>query len=316
VAGAAALILSVEPSLSATALKADILENVDKLPALAGRVTSEGRLDVCRALPGCGQPPPPPPAVPANTALPAIAGTPQAGQTLTASTGSWTESPTTYTYQWQRCAANGAGCAAIPGAGSRTYLVGSGDVGSTLRVSVTAYDSAGPSAPAVSAQTAAVQTAPPTFGKTTVGPLADSFAANRKRVSLYALATPGNVTRLSIYLEPGGGSGHQVLQGIVYANSSGQPGALLGTTGQLTFLSTNSPGWYDLTFSTPLKLAAGSYWIGVITGTTSYVAGFRYQSVAGARDYNTNSYTAKPSNPFGAVASDREQTSLYATYTP
>ena len=36
VAGAAALILSVEPSLSATELKADILENVDKLPSLAG----------------------------------------------------------------------------------------------------------------------------------------------------------------------------------------------------------------------------------------------------------------------------------------
>jgi thermitase len=316
VAGAAALILSVEPSLSATALKADILQNVDKLPSLAGRVISEGRLDVCRALPGCGQPPPPPPSVPVNTGLPAIAGTPQAGQTLTASSGSWTESPTGYEYQWQRCAASGAGCTAIPGAGSRTYVAGSGDIGSTLRVSVMASNSGGSSAPAISAQTAAVQTAALTFGKTSVGPSPDSFAANRKRVSLYPLPSAGNVSKLSIYLEPGGGSGHQALEGIVYADSGGKPGALLGTTNQLTFLSTNAPGWYDLTFSAPLKLAAGSYWIGVITGATSYVAGFRYQSLSGGRDYNANTYTSKPSNPFGAVATDREQTSLYATYTP
>jgi thermitase len=63
VSGAAALILSAEPSLSASALKADILENVDKLPSLAGKVISGGRLDVCKALPGC-ETLPPPPAVP------------------------------------------------------------------------------------------------------------------------------------------------------------------------------------------------------------------------------------------------------------
>jgi subtilisin family serine protease len=53
VAGAAALILSVTPSLSAAALKAHILENVDKLPSLAGKVISGGRLNACRAISGC-----------------------------------------------------------------------------------------------------------------------------------------------------------------------------------------------------------------------------------------------------------------------
>jgi subtilisin family serine protease len=53
VAGAAGLILSVEGSLSATELKADILHNVDQLPSLAGKVITRGRLDVCKALPGC-----------------------------------------------------------------------------------------------------------------------------------------------------------------------------------------------------------------------------------------------------------------------
>ena len=47
--------------MSATALKADILDNVDPLPSLSGKVITGGRLDVCKALPGCAtqqQPPP------------------------------------------------------------------------------------------------------------------------------------------------------------------------------------------------------------------------------------------------------------------
>ena len=69
-------------------------------------------------------------------------------------------------------------------------------------------------------------------------------------------------------------------------------------------------------FAAPVKLAAGNYWIGVITGSTTNVAGFRYDSVANSRDYNNNSYASGPSNPFGSVNIDAEQTSLYATYTP
>jgi hypothetical protein len=53
VSGAAALILSVEPSLSPAALKQDILANVDPLFSLSGVVASGGRLDICKALPGC-----------------------------------------------------------------------------------------------------------------------------------------------------------------------------------------------------------------------------------------------------------------------
>ena len=52
VAGAAALILS-RGYRSATALKADILDHVDPIPALAGRVRTGGRLDICRAMGGC-----------------------------------------------------------------------------------------------------------------------------------------------------------------------------------------------------------------------------------------------------------------------
>ena len=58
VSGAAALILSAEPTLSTTALREDILDNVDRLPSLEGKVSSGGRLDVCKAILGCASAPP------------------------------------------------------------------------------------------------------------------------------------------------------------------------------------------------------------------------------------------------------------------
>ena len=54
----------------------------------------------------------------------------------------------------------------------------------------------------------------------------------------------------------------------------------------------------------------------MITGASSGVAGFRYNSVSGSRDYNGNAYTSGPTNPFGSVTTDSEQMSVYATYTP
>lgn len=94
---------------------------------------------------------------PVNTALPVVSGTAQVGQTLTASTGSWGGTqPLSYAYQWQRCDSGGAACGAIVGATGSSYLVAGGDAGVTLRVAVTASNSAG-SATATSAATAVVQ---------------------------------------------------------------------------------------------------------------------------------------------------------------
>lgn len=98
------------------------------------------------------------PGTPANTVLPAITGTATSGDTLTASTGTWTESPTSYTYQWRDCNGSGALCRNITGATASTYFVQVSDVSKTIRVIVTATNGNG-SASATSNQTSAV-----TFG--------------------------------------------------------------------------------------------------------------------------------------------------------
>jgi hypothetical protein len=93
---------------------------------------------------------------PANTTLPSISGMAKDGQQLTASNGSWTNSPISYTYQWQRCASDGGGCGPINGANSQHYTVSTNDVGHRLRVQVTAHNNGG-SGTATSAPTAIVE---------------------------------------------------------------------------------------------------------------------------------------------------------------
>ncbi len=100
------------------------------------------------------------PAAPSNTSLPTISGTAQAGQTLVASTGIWSgAAPLSYSYQWERCNAEGTDCAVIEGATGTGYELREGDIDSTLRVKVTATDASG-STTAVSVASAKVQAEP------------------------------------------------------------------------------------------------------------------------------------------------------------
>lgn len=97
------------------------------------------------------------PAPPTNTSLPTISGTPQLGQTLSANSGRWVGSPTSYTYQWQDCATT---CSNIPGATDQTYTLQASDFNQTIDVIVTATN-AGGSSPATSATVGPVAVAPP-----------------------------------------------------------------------------------------------------------------------------------------------------------
>jgi hypothetical protein len=79
---------------------------------------------------------------------------------LTASNGTWSNNPTGYAYQWQRCNSAGASCTNIPGETRNTRIVANDDVGNRLRVLVTATNAAG-SAQAASAPTDVIQTGLP-----------------------------------------------------------------------------------------------------------------------------------------------------------
>jgi hypothetical protein len=97
-------------------------------------------------------------AVPSSTAAPTISGTAREGQTLTASNGSWSGSPTSFSYQWQRCNIDGTGCADISAATKQTYVLVTADVDHRVRVQVTATNADG-HATASSAPTEVVSSA-------------------------------------------------------------------------------------------------------------------------------------------------------------
>ena len=96
-----------------------------------------------------------PVSAPANTSLPTISGTAAVGNSLTASNGSWSGSPTSYSYKWEDCNSSGGSCSAISGATASSYTVAAGDENDTIEVAVTASNSAG-SASASSAATTVI----------------------------------------------------------------------------------------------------------------------------------------------------------------
>ena len=84
--------------------------------------------------------------LPISTAPPTVSGTPRAGQTVTATAGSWSANGTSTGFQWQRCdAADPAtnACDDLTGATGGSYLVQATDVGSYLSVTESAVNNTG-----------------------------------------------------------------------------------------------------------------------------------------------------------------------------
>src|SRR5437879_6020837 len=102
------------------------------------------------------------PPTPTSIEPPMITGTAQQGQTLTEHEGTWTNEPTSFSYQWLQCASKGTNCSPIVGATARTYVPVAADVGHTIKVQESATNAGGTSTPATSTSaTAVVIPAPP-----------------------------------------------------------------------------------------------------------------------------------------------------------
>ena len=109
----------------------------------------------------------PPTLPPANSVAPVASGTATVGSALSCSTGTWTNSPASFAYQWKRSASN------IAGATSSAYTTVSADGGQSLTCVVTATNVIG-STPATSNALAilavpANSVAPVASGSLTVG---------------------------------------------------------------------------------------------------------------------------------------------------
>jgi hypothetical protein len=102
--------------------------------------------------------------VPQNVSAPTLSGSPELGQTLNATSGEWTDGPTSLSEQWARCNAAGYGCSAIAGATGTTYTLTAADTGSSIRVQESAANADGEGPPATSAPTGAIASNVPSIG--------------------------------------------------------------------------------------------------------------------------------------------------------
>jgi hypothetical protein len=80
---------------------------------------------------------------PKNVTSPAVSGNAVQGQVVSTSNGSWTNSPSSFSYQWYRCDSSGSNCSSIAGANGSSYGVTAADAGYTLRSAVTATNAGG-----------------------------------------------------------------------------------------------------------------------------------------------------------------------------
>src|SRR5262249_27686759 len=83
------------------------------------------------------------------------ANSPQVGRKIGAQNGTWSHQPTSFTFQWSHCDADGvSNCNAVTGLLSKgVYRPSGADLGHTLKVTVIAHNASGDSAPATSAAT-------------------------------------------------------------------------------------------------------------------------------------------------------------------
>jgi hypothetical protein len=104
------------------------------------------------------------PAVPVNSVAPAVTGSGTTASPLSVTNGTWSNTPTGYTYQWLR---NGV---AISGATASTYTYVLADSGTNITAQVTASNAVGAGSPATSNTIAAGTIAAATFTRATDQP--------------------------------------------------------------------------------------------------------------------------------------------------
>lgn len=159
--------------------------------------------------------------VPENTVLPAITGVAEIGQQISVSTGTWSNFPTAYAYQWKRDGVN------IGGETSSTYTVAS--VTGGLSCIVTASNIIGSSSPVRASSGQPRQlflcgdslTSPESYATAVQNALDDEFGAgewivNNTAVSAYDI--PFMETRTQTAVDPYVDQGHGIVFFHEYAN--------------------------------------------------------------------------------------------------
>lgn len=197
---------------------------------------------------------------PVNLTAPVVSGAASVGDTATTTNGTWTNSPTSYAYQWQELIASV--WTDISGETANTYLT---DHAGTFRCEVTASNAHGPStAPANSNSVTVTSGSALIWGRDNIVNGGGPNSTDRMWVAKYVKSNSGAITTIHAnFVNPHGvGNTAKV---VAMADNAGVPGSVLWVSGATAIPA----GTSSLTFSLPGDVSgttpAGTYWLGVVS---------------------------------------------------
>jgi hypothetical protein len=136
----------------------------------------------------------------------------------------------------------------------------------------------------------------PTFGAPVTW---TAVGVNAKRASSARLVArdPVDIAHMKVALDGRGaaGAGGQPLRGVVFHDDGG----LAGRTEEFAIASGAGAGTVTLRFAPPLRLAPGSYWLGLHAGGSSAIARYGSTGGLGGLRVNADQYADGTADPFG-----------------
>jgi Bacterial Ig-like domain (group 3) len=130
------------------------------------------------------------------------------------------------------------------------------------------------------------------------------LTSNAKRASAKNVPSAVDVPSMFAYLDgKGASSGTQSVKGVIYSSANGEPGALVASTAAVTVTAGRAAGYVELPFASPIRLAAGDYWFGLISSGTSGVARYLAQDQDAGLRTNLDTYSDGASKSFGTASS-------------
>ena len=201
-----------------------------------------------------------PPAGPVNDVPPSLTGVATQGHILSGFAGGWNASPPpAIALQWVRCNSSGGSCATIGTATSATYVPTSTDVGSTIRLQVTASNASGKSV-LYSTPTAVIAGGPAVaqMGDTSTGFTSVYVQSSTELSSIFTAPSSGTTTNFEFFARGAGGA--QIFTPRIYSVVSGKKGSLLGTAAAVSVPMGTNGQWYVSTLS-GIQLTAGAQYM-------------------------------------------------------
>jgi hypothetical protein len=154
----------------------------------------------------------------------------------------------------------------------------------------------------------------PVFGQSDITGFTDAgfnwpVANNISVCGVFVLSEAGDVTKLTSYWSAANATVR--VKGVIYSVNAGEPSQLLGTTDEITGVPNDD--WKDMPFAAPVILAAGSYFLGIITDTSLTTV----TSAAGTNRFDAVTYASGPLSTWDVAGDSNSSTRkpIYATYT-